>query len=102
MLLRAHVNTHLSLSLSLSVLLHDSILSCTHTPPLLAFYDGNWIAGDLVGLGDVLQLHPLHPPPPRKELISMSQLEHLPVIIYTHKSSSAGAARCHSSGRLLP
>lgn len=64
LLLRAHVNTHLSLSVSLSVLLQDCILSCTHTPPLLAFYDDNWIAGDVVGLVDVVQLHPLHSPPP--------------------------------------
>lgn len=72
LLLRAHVNTHLSLSVSLSVLLHDCILSCTHTPPLLVFYGGNWIAGDVVGLVDVVELHPLHFSFPHKELISMS------------------------------
>lgn len=71
LLLCAHVNTHLSLSVSLSVLLHDCILSCTHTPPLLAFYDSNWVSGDVVGLVDVVQLHPLHFFP-HKELISTS------------------------------
>lgn len=94
LLLQARVNTHLSLSVSLSVLLHRCILSCSHTPPLLTFYDGNWIAGTGAGLVDVVELHPLHVFP-HKELISMSWLEYLTVLIYTLQSSSAGVSRCH-------
>lgn len=91
MLLCAHVNTHLSLSVSLSVLLHDCILSCTHTPPLLAFYDSNWVSGDVVGLVDVVQLHPLHFFP-HKELISTSWLAYL-TLLFTHIKAALRGCR---------